>query len=230
MEEVPNKEYTMSKAKGISIAYNMVTFIFLAFIVAENSKPLVAFLISYVLLGIGLMLFSKGSIKFVSNSKKSKAGFTMMGIFFSSFILLLKSFGYTLTSNDGLWPPFLIITVVIFITIYLCGINKPIGTIVGQVTIMLIVSFILGLAITRQANCLFDNSLPQLIHATVESKWVEHSKGTHYHLKLTSWDSNPSPKDIEVSDTTYAKYFSGNTIDVDLKTGLLEIPWFYLHY
>lgn len=168
MEEEPNKEYTVSKAKIISIIYNMVVYIFLAFIVAENTKLLVVFLILYVLLGIVLMLFSKSSIKFVSNSKKSKAGFTILGIFFPSFILLLKSFNYTLTSSDGLWLPFSIIAVVIFITIYLCGINKPIGTIVGQVIIMLIVSFILGLAITRQANCLFDNSTPKLIHVLVD--------------------------------------------------------------
>jgi hypothetical protein len=94
---------------------------------------------------------------------------------------------------------------------------------------MVIASLIYGFGATRQINCAFDDSSPKLVHTTIDSKWIEQSKGTHYHLKLTSWNSDPKPQDVEVSHSIYDQYSSGNNIDVNVKNGLLNIQWFYLN-
>ena len=225
------REKKLKNAKIIAWIYNIVGFILgLSLIFADNTALVVIVLLCYPVLSIIIMLFSKGLVKFLSNSKISVYGFTMLGFLLPSFVLLLKSLSeYTVNSYSHLWLPFFVISSVFFAVLYIIGINKTVASITGQAAIMLIASLIYGFGSTRQINCAFDKSTPKLIHSTINSKWIEQSKGTHYHLKINSWDADLKPKDIEVSEDIYDKYSTGNTIDVELKSGLLNIPWFYIN-
>jgi hypothetical protein len=114
-----DREQKLSKAKYVSLSYNAVGFV-LAFIMLFNdSKLSIVILLLYPLLGLIIMIFSKGLIKFLSNSKRSVYGFTMLGIFLPSIFLLFKSlFEYTTINNDHLWLPFLSTSAVFYIIIY----------------------------------------------------------------------------------------------------------------
>jgi hypothetical protein len=223
------RENALKKAKYVSWSYNIIGVVIGLTMLFDDAKPSVIMFLLYPLLGILMMVFSKGLIKFLSNNKRSVYGFTMLGIFLPSIFLLFKSlFEYTTINNDHLWLPFLFISAILFILLYITGINTSVSSIKGQAVIMLIVSLIYALGATRQINCVFDDSQPKLVHTTVDSKWIEHNKGSHYHLKLVSWTSDQKPQDIEVSHSTYDQYSDGNNIDVNVKNGLLNIPWFYL--
>jgi len=226
-----DREKRLRNTKQISWAYNIIGMaVALAMILFTNNKLTVILLLAYPLLGVLIMLSSKGLIKFLSNTKTSMYGFTMLGITLPGFVLLIKSlFQYALSVYDHLWIPALIVSVVIFIILYFVGINKSVESITAQIIIMFIAGLLYGFGSIIQINCAFDDSNPQLVHSKVDSKWIEHNKGAHYHLKINSWDTNPKPKDIEVSRSTFDQYSSGNSIEVNLKEGLLSIPWYYIN-
>jgi hypothetical protein len=143
--------------------------------------------------------------------------------------MLIKSLSqYEIAQYQRIWLPFLSVGIVITLLLYLIGINKSIASIPGQIIIMIVAGLIYGYGCTIQINCVFDKSVPQLIHSSVYNKWIEHNKGTYYHLRLNSWYSEQKLKDIEVSRSNYNKYADGDKIDVNVKKGFLNIPWYYL--
>jgi len=220
---------TLKNVKNISWAYNIIAFVFGFAAVFIEGNASIIFLLLYPILGIAIMIFSKGTMKFLSNFKRSIYGFTLGGIFIPGFFLMIKSlFEYDILKYDNLWLPFLLISAMFFFILYRTGINSAIASIRTQVIIMLIVSLIYGFGSTRIINCSFDESSPKSINTTVDSKWIEYNKGEHYHLRISSWDSDPKPKDCEVRRSTFDRYESGNTIEVYVKPGLLHIPWFYI--
>ena len=154
--------------------------------------------------------------------------FVMLGFTFPIFMMVFKSlFDYEIAQYTHLWPPFLIIGFVLFFLLYISGINNAIP-VNSQIVLMVVVSLFYGYSATIQINCVFDNSVPKVVHTVVVSKRVEFSRRLHYHLRLTSWDADRALKDIEVSKSTFDRYINGANIDVDLKQGFFNIPWYYL--
>lgn len=223
------REEKLIKAKQIAWTYNIIGMILgFAMIFLKNNLVAAILMLSYPLLGIVVMIFSKGLTKFLSNSKRSVCSFIMLGFIMPAFVMLIKSLGeYEISQYGHIWLPFIVTGLVVFFILFKMGINNSLP-LTGQIIFMVIAGFLYGYGSTIQVNCVFDKSSPQMIHTTVSSRWIEHSKGTHYHLKLSSWDTDQTPKDIQVSESTYYRYSEGSSIDVELKKGLLNIPWYYL--
>jgi hypothetical protein len=93
---------------------------------------------------------------------------------------------------------------------------------------MILFSAMYAYGCTIQVNCAFDKSNSQVIHTSIYNIDIRQSKGTHYYLYLKSWDSDPKPKSIEVSSEAFYRYPIGSDINVYLKKGVLNIPWYYL--
>lgn len=223
------REGKLAKAKQVALVYNILGMILgFALIFFKNTLFVAILMLAYPLLGIVIIIFSNGLIKFVSSKKRSVFSFIMPGLILPVFMMLIKSLaGYEISQYVHVWLPFIIFGLIIFVILFKSGVNNALP-VTGQVFFMAIVGLLYDYGCTIQINCVFDKSEPQLIHAIVNDKWIEHSKGTYYHLKLNSWDLNQKPKDIEVSEEIYDKYVVGNNIDVFLKKGLLNIPWYYL--
>lgn len=78
-------------------------------------------------------------------------------------------------------------------------------------------------------NCVFDNSEPQVFEAKVIDKTI--SKGrrhTTYYIKVTPWGHHYDPEEISVSSSHWENIEIGQTVNIDLKKGLLNIPWYYV--
>jgi hypothetical protein len=83
---------------------------------------------------------------------------------------------------------------------------------------------------TYAANCVYDHSEPSVYQAEVIGKSIETSGrgGKSYYVTVTPWGHRSDLEGISVSRVQYEKIQIGQTVNIDLKQGLLNIPWFYI--
>ena len=90
--------------------------------------------------------------------------------------------------------------------------------------------FIYSYSATYGANCVYDKSEPQVYDAEVVDKRVHKgSKGRRsYYVKVTPWGHHYDKEEISVSSDQFDDIQIGQTIKIDLKKGLFNIPWYYI--
>ncbi|WP_413669245.1 hypothetical protein ACEN9X_04310 [Mucilaginibacter sp. Mucisp86] len=76
-------------------------------------------------------------------------------------------------------------------------------------------------------NCNFDYSAPKEYKAQVLSQRISTGKHTSYDLTLSKWGPRES-EETEVSKSLYDQVKVGDTVYVNLKSGLFKMPWFYI--
>jgi hypothetical protein len=75
------------------------------------------------------------------------------------------------------------------------------------------------------ANCIYDDSDPDVYHAEVVGKEERGAKAHSYHLKITPWGHGYDKEELTVSKEQYSEVLIGQTVKIDLKEGLFGIPW-----
>lgn len=227
---VEERQAQIKKANRISWTYNIAGMVLMFFMIVLNKGRLVAcFLILFPILGILIMLFSKGLTKFISNQKRSVHSFIILGFLPPSFMMLVRSLDeYNIVKYENIWLPVGTVALVVVSLLYSIGINKAMGSITGQAVGMLLAAVLYAYGSIVQINCVFDQSQPKLVRTSVYNSDIRQSKGTHYYLYLRPWDNSSTAKSIEVSSGTFNRYPPGSGIDVALKNGLLNVPWYYV--
>jgi hypothetical protein len=89
--------------------------------------------------------------------------------------------------------------------------------------------FLYSYGATYGANCVYDVSEPSVYNAEVVGKRI--SKGrrsTTYHVKVTPWGHHYDREEISVPSSQYNEIRIGQTVKIDLKKGLFNIPWYYI--
>jgi hypothetical protein len=79
-------------------------------------------------------------------------------------------------------------------------------------------------------NCVFDRSEPAVFPTEVIGR-SEHRgrKGSRsYYVHVAPWGHHRDTESIRVSASEYAAVQEGDSVDIDLKKGLLGIPWYYM--
>ncbi|MDR3711232.1 MAG: hypothetical protein P4L51_00330 [Puia sp.] len=221
------QQTALKKAKELATAYNVWGIMMVFVLIFINNMLSIVILLVYPIAGAAIMIFSKGLIKFVSNSKRSPYPFIMLGAMLPGFLLLIKSLGnYTLLQTGPLWLPAFVISGIVFVVFFFPGVNKSVGSIRGQVVIITVFSLIYGFGSARQINCFFDNSRPEIYETTVVDHRVEYGKSTSYLLTLGPWGPRRDEKETEVKKSLYNATRIGDTVKINCKQGLLRIPWF----
>jgi hypothetical protein len=89
--------------------------------------------------------------------------------------------------------------------------------------------FLYSYAGTYGVNCVFDRSEPKVYDVRVIDKRI--SKGrrhSSYYLKITPWGHHHDPEHVSVSRSQYDEIAIGETVELDLKEGVFNIPWYYI--
>ncbi len=89
--------------------------------------------------------------------------------------------------------------------------------------------FLYSYAGTYGINCVFDDSAPKVYDVQVIDKHI--SKGrrhTTYYLEVTPWGHHHDPENVSVSRSQYDETQIGETLKLDLKEGLFDIPWYFI--
>lgn len=221
------REEKIKKSKQIANAYNIISGVLslLLLFITKQFGYIVLFILP--LLGI-LLLYNFELIKFLSNSKRSVSGFVFIGMLIPCFALLLKSTEFNLLYMEKIVMPVGIVSCVLFLLLCVKGINKSIGSVIGQIIAMLIVSCLYGFGSIRSINCSFDSSRQLLFNATVLDHHINHGKSTSYYLKLSPWGPQHKEENESVSKNMYFNTQLGEIVTVKYKEGYLKAPWFVI--
>jgi hypothetical protein len=83
---------------------------------------------------------------------------------------------------------------------------------------------------TYAANCTYDYSAPVVYKTEVLDKRINRgSKGRRtYFIKVAPWGHHYDKEEIKVGSTQFAEINTGDTVSIDLKKGLFNIPWYFI--
>lgn len=85
-----------------------------------------------------------------------------------------------------------------------------------------------GYGVVVEANALFDRSPGIPYTAIVQNKRIIHGKSTTYSLDLSPWGPRPVTNELDVSRVTYNQIQTGQSVQLELKRGALNLPWYHL--
>lgn len=225
-----DRKAALKRATSVCMAYNIIGFVggFALIFLRDNQFTVICEVV-YLLIGILLMAFSRGMIKFISNKKRSVYPFVMIG-FFVPVMALIAGTGsdYHILAYNNLWLPALGAALLMFAPVYHFGMNREAEQVKGQVFIMLLLSALFGFGLSRAVNCLCDAAAPQNFTTTVAGKYITHSKGAHYHITLNPWQNGQASKEIDVSQNEYDRIQIADPVTIHQKQGYLHVPWFYV--
>jgi hypothetical protein len=82
---------------------------------------------------------------------------------------------------------------------------------------------------TYAANCTYDYSEPAVYQTEVLNKSITKGRrSTTYYVEVAPWGHHYEKEKISVPKDQYQELEAGDKISIDLKKGLLNIPWFYI--
>jgi hypothetical protein len=82
---------------------------------------------------------------------------------------------------------------------------------------------------TYAANCTYDYSSPKIYKSEVLKKRISRGRrSTTYYVEVAPWGHHLDKEEVTVSRLQYEELNIGEKIAIDLKEGLLGIPWYYI--
>ena len=226
------RKKTLSKAHTLTLIYNIASFPLVLTLVLGGNKTSLVLLLVYPFVGILLIMSGRGLIKFQSDKQRSICAFVVLGILAPGLALLLRS----LADNDvldtaHLWAPALSISFLLFILIYVKGINRSMGMLRPQVIAMILTALSYGFGITLQVNRIFDPLRPKVYNVAILDSHEDINDGKtgtfkSYSLIISPWGPRHEAESVNVPGSLYRRTQKGDTVQVNLGEGLLHIPWF----
>ena len=84
-------------------------------------------------------------------------------------------------------------------------------------------------ALVIQLNCTFDTREYEKFETTVVSKKISESrKSKTYKINVTDWDGKGKKTEVRVMRNQYAKLNENDKIEIILRPGLFNIPWYHI--
>jgi hypothetical protein len=82
---------------------------------------------------------------------------------------------------------------------------------------------------TYAANCTYDSSEPEVFTTQVLGKTaLKGKRTTSYYVKVAPWGHHYDVESISVPRAQYNELAVGDSIEIDVKKGLFNIPWYYI--
>ncbi len=225
--EVREAKYELAVA--LSIGYNIggVALFMVFTLVNVDNAILNIFMLLYPLIGIGLIIYTKGVIRIFARLDSSAYRSIYIGTLVPITSLISKALKNTtlFDDNDILWPVLIVgsIVFIIFLTVIIIW-AKP--AVLSQFIFIILFSVGYAFGSVLETNYAFDNSKEQMFSAPVIGHNITHNKSDSYSLQLGTWGDYHMPINLYVSDIYYNDKPIGSTVKVHLKQGFLHIPWF----
>jgi len=185
--------------------------------------------IIYPLAGLALMKISKGLVRLYAK-KNSAYPSILTGLFFSAMITLLMAFtGINILNYDNVWAPALIVFMAVAWALYYLAIKLAKAPFLHQIVFVILISAGYAFGGTVLANSIFDQSKPQVFPTTITDHHITRgSKSTTYHIIIAGWEKHPEGENISVSPSFYDAAEVGSKVNVNLKKGLFNVPWYFI--
>ncbi|WP_299469545.1 PH domain-containing protein [Mucilaginibacter sp.] len=218
------------KAKKIALIYNAggIAIFVLSIVLLRTQSKVDTILVLWPLIGIVLLIKSKGLIKLVTKTS-SAYPCIIWGMYISGIVALIKSLvDYSILRGDHVWLPFVLVGILVSIVLYFKGWDRSKSALWGQGLAVIFIAFIYSYSFAVIINCNLDNSAPQSFPVTITDKSSGGKSTTVYHVKLSSWAMNDIPSEVKISREFYNQAFIGANVHIQVKKGLFKIPWYYI--
>jgi len=230
------REFKLDTSKRFSLIYNVGGGIIFAMSLAFadfilKSDWLKVLLIFYPLLGIILLIWGKGSIKLVYG-KNSAYPSIIVGIYASTILIFIVLITYyDFISYSDLCVPVLIIALIIGAVLWRFGYDKSGNAAKGQVFMLILVAVFYSCPLAMLINSKLDISEPKIYKSKIINRYIFHNNGReYYHVVISTSDySDLSSKDLHINSELYNIIKDKQIVNVTVKQGLLQIPWFYIN-
>ena len=198
-------------------------------IIFHTDSPIVSvILLIYPLIGLLLMAYSKGLIRLFAKKNSAYASI-FMGILFPALALAIQATINTQILNyNKLWWPVAIVALLIFIVLYFITLKNVSDKILPQLIFALIFAVVYGIGSVAGINRNFDQSKAQVFPVTVINHYIYHGKSTTYHITISEWRENHSSENVSVTSSFYDNAPVGSKVNVNLKQGVFNVPWYYI--
>jgi hypothetical protein len=229
------RKKTLVRAHTFALIYNILSFPLVLTLVLNASKTVLVLILAYPLVGILLMLSGRGLIKFQSDRQRCIYAFVLFGISVPGLALLIKSAANdNVLDNTHLWAPALGLSLLLFVLIYVTGLNRSTGRLRVQLITMILTALLYGFGSALQVNWIFDPARPVIYNATILNSRVETRSNNRisgdrdkaYYLIISPWGPGHEAKEVSVPGSLFLQSQKGDTVQVQVGQGLLHIPWF----
>jgi hypothetical protein len=179
------------------------------------------------ILAIGTIFFSKGLIHLDSHAWSAHPHVTraflmpVLALFFRAFI------DYSILSTNTLWLP-LCLSVIVVNALLFFGVKEFRNDRKAIVPVsVFIIIFVYGFLI--ETNCLFDSHPPRIYTTKIVKKRIHYGVApVWYRMTVSGWDMDKQTTEEHVSRELYTTLEEGNDLCVEVRPGLLGIPWYRL--
>jgi hypothetical protein len=151
---------------------------------------------------------------------------------FATWILLIRvSIDYEFENYYSMILPGIIGCILVFIVLIATHkiMDSSGKSLVWSYISVILCLFVYSFSATYGMNCVYDNSEPEIFSVSVVDKHISSSRRSNtYYLKVTPWGSHRETENIRVARSQYEQTKIGSFVQVDLKKGLFNIPWYYV--
>ena len=170
------------------------------------------------------IILSNGLIQF-DEPKGSAYPSVIYAIIFPSLVLFVRAvLDYSILSFEHVWPNALLISLALTGLLFLKKNKrkKEYYALAGLAFVM----FGYGFGTTIHINCFYDASKAEVYSTKVLDKHISNGKTTIYYLNLGPWGPQKEAEEVSVDEALYHRTELGETVNVYLFEGLLDIPWY----
>ena len=188
-------------------------------ILVSISLPIIATLV---------VIYYKGLIRIYE--KKGSAYPTLFSaILMTSCGLFLRALlDYNIFDYSNIWTPSIIIGMIMIALVVFGTKEFKFKKVKDYFSFLSLTIFFFGFGYGAivTLNCMYDESVPQTFQSKVLGKRISSGKTTTYYLELTAWSTQIESDDVSVSEEFYERIEIDDNVNIYLKKGLVEIPWF----
>ncbi len=188
-------------------------------ILASISLPVIATL---------TVVYFKGLIR-IDEKKGSAYPTVFFAILMTSCGLFLRALlDYEILDYSNIWIPSIIIGIAMIALVVFGTKEFKFKKAKDYFSVLSLTIFFFGFGYGSivTLNCMYDESNPETFQSKVLDKRISSGKTTTYYLKLTAWGGQTESDDVSVSEELYNYLEVDDNVNIYLKKGQLDIPWF----
>lgn len=223
-----DREAALKKAKGIAIAYSVWGWVLFGLTLAFDNAVFIVMTMLYPFIGLILMWYTKGIIKFITSVKKSVYPHILLGYMPAAMLMGVRAISiYDALDAHNIWLPAIGLTIILFTATYFADRIKFVEqSAKGKAVLMLIIAAIYGFGTVWNSNCYFDKSQPRIYQTTVLDHRISHGRSTSYYITIAPWGPIQQETEVDAGRWLYNNALIGDTVKVKLRPGLLHMPWY----
>ncbi|HEY0246274.1 MAG TPA: hypothetical protein VGC01_11970, partial [Mucilaginibacter sp.] len=142
-------------------------------------------------------------------------------------LIILSAINNKVLNYDNFWLPFMGVVVLMFTALFY-AIRASKAAIQNQIIFAVLIAVCLGYGSVMQINSGFDKSPTELFVTSVVGKYITYGRSNSYHLVIIDWANHSRRKNVRVGSYFYKRTKIGSDVDVHLRRGFLNVPYFYV--